>query len=161
MKLVRFFLALLCLSSLSAEELQPRRQLLNTSQPRSPAPVAQSTEAALLSSNFRVTLSATQGGKALGEISSLTCSPRLGFEGALSAEAFPQTCNLAGMMKEDQGKLLVDYILSATVPVQEPNKSVSYAQHTSNGTLRMEPKVAYEVLRMGGVIYSLTIAPEP
>jgi hypothetical protein len=39
--------------------------------------------------------------------------------------------------------------------------SISYRDHFSNGALRVKPGSTYELVTMAGVVYSLTISPEP
>lgn len=38
---------------------------------------------------------------------------------------------------------------------------ISYRDHFSTGALRMKPGSTYELLTMAGVVYSLTLSPEP
>ena len=120
-----------------------------------------------LSTNYQVTFSGTSEGKPLGELSMLTCSPDISVNGPLNAGQTPTTFTVEGALTEKEGELLFRYSIGFSVPITPPNgdgqvrQSISYQQHSTQGMLRMKAGTAYEVLKSGGVVYTIMIAPAP
>jgi|GEM_PF-3256830 hypothetical protein len=120
-----------------------------------------------LSTNYQVTFSGASEGKPLGELSMLTCSPEISVNGPLNAGQTPTTFMVEGSLTEKEGELLFRYNIGFSVPITPPNgngqghQSISYQQHTTQGMLRMKAGTPYEVLKSGGVVYTIMIAPAP
>jgi hypothetical protein len=125
-----------------------------------------------LSANYQVTFSATAEGKALGELSMLTCSPQVSVSGPLNSGMTPTTFTVNGTLGEKDGELLFSYGIGFSLPVtsttispktegQPVVSNIQYQQHSSQGMLRMKPGTAYEVLKAAGAVYTITISPVP
>lgn len=139
--------------------------------PGVPAPKAGGEE---LKSNYRLTFSGTKGGKPLGELSTLTCAAQIQVSGPLEESETPTTFTVQGVLSEKDGDLLFAYSIGFSLPVTSSTISlngkdgesrprtttIQYHQHSSTGTLRMKPGRTYEVLRSGGMIYTITVSPE-
>lgn len=133
-------------------------------------------EATTLGSNYRLNFAAISDEKPIGDISMLTCSSNLEVSGYLSKpteETFPATSiSVRGTLTEAEGGALVfGYAIALQVPyasstqraapdVKAVMTTVSFANHTSSGTLLVKPGRSYNILKVGGVIYSVTITPE-
>jgi hypothetical protein len=133
----------------------------------------QPDEPELLSVNYRITFSGTSGDKSLGELTTLTCSPRVQVSGPLNSTDLPTSFNVDGTLTEKDGMLIFAYAIGFTVPVQNaaipPNSgvpqpgssmNVAYNNHTTTGTLRMVVGEKYEILKCGGNTYTIAIADE-
>lgn len=127
---------------------------------------------AQLSSNYRITFSGTGAdGKTLGELSTLTCAHEILVSGPLSDTTAPATFQVQGKLNENEGQLVFVYTIAFSVPVPVPvtdtpvaenrPRSVQFNNHSSSGTLLMQPGKTYEILKCGGYTYTLTAAPEP
>jgi hypothetical protein len=125
-----------------------------------------------LSANYQVTFSATAEGKALGELSMLTCSPQVSVSGPLNSGMTPTTFTVNGTLGEKDGELLFSYGIGFSFPVtsstispktdgQQVVSTIQYQQHSSQGMLRMKAGTAYEVLKAAGAVYTITISPVP
>jgi len=126
---------------------------------------------AALSGNFRFTLSGTKGETTLGELSVLSCSPRLSVSGPLDASDFPTQFTVDGTITE-QGELLrfdfaigfqvamVSSQMTTATPPVAVSKNIQWHQHQCEGSLLMKPGKSYEVLKAAGVTYSLVLVPE-
>lgn len=126
----------------------------------------------LLQSNYRVTLSAKREDKPLGEISFLTCSQATRISGPVNAERNATTINASGTLAErEDGTLAWTYALEFSIPIDTPGAdaavkapgmpvSSQFSNHITSGALIMKPGQSYELLKMGGVTYSVIIAPE-
>lgn len=137
------------------------------------SPISANAEATKpLSVNHRLAFSAKDGDKEIGEISLLTCSPDVSVNGPLGISDFQSHVTVSGSLTEEQdGGITLRYEIGFSVPVKlaipaaapgTPGASnVQYQNHSSQGMLRMKAGKAYEVLRVGRVVYSITIAPEP
>ena len=106
----------------------------------------------------------------------LTCSSNIEVSGYLSKpteETLPTTSiSVRGTLTEAEGGALVfGYAISLQVPYTSSTQrtapdakavmtSVSFANHTSSGTLLVKPGRNYNFLKIGGVTYSVTITPE-
>jgi len=196
MNLARLFSAALILlaagpsAHAQAQALAPRR-LSND------APAPPSLSAPTLSSNYRLTLAAKSGDKALGAVSVLTCSKSIDASGMLDKPAdenLPAAMlSLRGtLMEEEGGALLLNYSFGVSTPVvsqmmtssaalsvkrQEADakagdakvesprgtvsSTISFRDYTSSGSVRVKAGSTYELVTMAGVVYSLTISPEP
>ena len=196
MNLTRLFTAVALLAITQAAHSQTPRKLPSDGAP--PPPLSAPT----LSSNYRLTLTAKSGDKALGEISVLTCSSAIEASGFLAKPAddiFPATTlSIRGTLTEQEGgSLMLGYTFGVVTPVvsqsmtnysgsssqrsgsgsktgdakadsdakPEPRGNISrsfiYRDHISSGALRVKAGSTYELLTTGGVVYSLTISPEP
>lgn len=126
--------------------------------------------------NYLLTFSALAEGKSLGELTMLTCSPQVSVAGPLDSGATPTSFMVAGTLAEKDADLLFSYKIDFSYPVAtaaanpSPNNNSlplpgtgnrQYQQHSSQGMLRMKPGTAYEVLKAGGVVYSVTISAPP
>ncbi|WP_395738862.1 hypothetical protein [Prosthecobacter sp.] len=194
------FAALLLAAGLPAAHAQSRLRV--PGEPPAAAPVS----AATLSTNYRLTLAAKSGEKALGQISLLTCARTIDASGMLDKpadEALPAAMlSLRGTLTEEEGgALLLNYTFGLSTPVvsktmtsamgasakraepdakaaadananenasakPEPPRAastslISYRDSASSGALRMKPGSTYELVTMAGVVYSLTLVPEP
>lgn len=127
-----------------------------------------------LKSNYRLTFSGTKGGKPLGELSTLTCAAQIQVSGPLEESETPTTFSVQGVLGEKDGELQFAYSISFSLPVTSSTISlngkdgesrprsttIQYQQHSSTGTLRLKPGRTYEVLKSGGIIYTITVSPE-
>ncbi len=143
-------------------------------------------EFAGLSVNHRITLTAKEGNRPLGEISILTAAVSIELQGNLVSgeEGAPSIgVTLSGMLREPGpgGDFTADYSLSCRTTstsassvgrrvvtpgngpqVQIPMPLQMEAQAaTGTGSLRIKPGKSYEILKSSGVTYSITITPEP
>lgn len=112
-----------------------------------------------------------------------------GFLDKPADETLPATTlTLRGKIAEQEGgTLLVSYTFGLSTPLvsqtvlpplkrAEPDakaadakpeprgnvsSSISYREHYANGALRMQPGKTYELMSMAGVVYSLTLSPDP
>ena len=124
-----------------------------------------SAEADTLKSNYRITFSGVSGDKTLGELSALTCAPRIELSGPLSASERPANFTVSGTLSEKEGEMIFLYQIGFSVPSILPPGvpgagNIQYQQHSSSGTLRMKPGKSYEVLKCGGNVYTISISPE-
>ena len=124
-----------------------------------------SAEADMLKSNYRVTFSGVSGDKPLGELSTLTCAPKIELSGPLSSSERPASFSVSGMLSEKEGEMILHYQIGFSVPSSTPPgvpvaSNNQYQQHSSSGTLRMKPGKSYEVLKCGGNVYTISISPE-
>lgn len=135
------------------------------------------TEAAKpLSTNYRITFSGKSGEKAIGELSSLTCSPVVYISGPLDASTTPTSFDVKGSVSEREGGLLFfEYQIGFQVPVTmsthttqpkgegsgSSTSTIQYQNHTCSGSILMKPGKAYEILKAGGCSHSVMITPEP
>jgi hypothetical protein len=141
-------------------------------------PGAQPSTELDLSANHRITFAGKADDKTKGELSTLTCSSRFEVSGPLGQGETPTSATLSGTLAEQEGGvLLFTYAINLTVPVVSTTtgmpvsakngptpasfSSVQYVQHQATGSLKMKPGKSYDLLKVGGVSYSLTIAPEP
>jgi hypothetical protein len=124
-----------------------------------------------LSANYRITFSGKSDEKSLGELSSLTCSRNIMIEGPLNSSDTPTTFSVSGTLEEDEGLIIFNYAISFRCPVitnpppgQPPvpgmSRTIQYQDHTSRGILKMKPGKPYDLLRAGGNVYSIVVAPE-
>ncbi len=166
------------------------------------APAPEPLSAAILSTNYRLTLAAKSGDKALGEISVLTCSKNIEASGMLDLPAdieHPSTLlSIRGTLTEQEGgALMLAYSFGVNTPLvsqsmstfggsaakrpeadakpgdakaaAEPkpemrgnvSSSITYKDHNTSGSVRVKAGSTYELVTMAGVVYSLTISPEP
>lgn len=161
-------------SSAQAQEVR-RRTLV-------PAPVpgnaAQTTvsPSPLLERNYRLTFSGKLGEEGLGELSALTCARQVELNGPLDDGEWAAQFGINGMLEEKEGTLLFTYQISFTAPtkVVKPavvpmpgnaapvpgSGNVRFQQHSSSGALRMLPGRTYEVLKVGGAVYTVSIRAE-
>lgn len=166
-----------------------RRRLLINSPSAPAAPLGNApakAEEPYLSTNYRLTLAAKTGDKPLGELSTLTCAREIGLSGPIDTSETPASFTVRGNLAEKDSLIIFSYSIGFSVPVTTaslvpavipkpapgagnapasipaPNtmRSVQYQQHESTGTLRMKPGQSYDVLKVGGNVYTLTIAPE-
>jgi hypothetical protein len=119
----------------------------------------------MLKSNYRITFSGVSGDKPLGELSALTCAPRIELSGPLSASERPANFTVSGTLSEKEGEMIFLYQIGFSVPSSVPPGvpgagNIQYQQHSSSGTLRMKPGKSYEVLKCGGNVYTISISPE-
>jgi hypothetical protein len=127
-------------------------------------------QSALLSSNHRITFSGKSGEKSLGELSALTCSPRVDIAGPLIDSENPATFGVSGTLSEKDGSIVFQHQITFSVPTTvatqvvqpgvRPVSNTSYQQHSTSGTLLMKPGKVYEVLKSGGNVCTISIAPE-
>lgn len=125
-----------------------------------------------LSSNYRFTFSGKSDEKSLGELSALTCSRKINLSGPLNSSETPTMFTVSGTLEEKDGLLIFSYSIGYRAPLiisrsgqpGQPNPpgytSIQYQDHSSQGTLRIKPGKAYELLRSGGCVYSITVTPE-
>ncbi|WP_449071741.1 hypothetical protein [Prosthecobacter sp.] len=129
-----------------------------------------------MSTNYRVTFSGKSGEKAIGELSSLTCSPVVYISGPLDASTTPTSFDVRGSVSEREGGLLFfEYQIGFQVPVTmsthttqpkgegsgSSTSTIQYQNHTCSGSILMKPGKAYEILKAGGCSHSVMITPEP
>lgn len=160
-------IVLLAVSSLPVTgQDQPRPMVVPPGQPNSVPRKAET-----LNTNYRVTFSGKSDEKPLGELSTLTCSKDILISGPLSSSDTPTTFSVTGTLEEKDGLIFFSYSIGFRVPVvttSQPNqppqpvgyRSIQYQDHSSKGTLMMKPGKAYDLLRSGGNIYSIVVAPE-
>jgi hypothetical protein len=121
-----------------------------------------------LASNYRVALKATTADKEVGELSILSCSPSVSIKGPLSTSEMPTTLDFSGTLEEREGGTL---LLSYTLGFQAPKPistggppgtvhNIAYENQGATGSLILKVGTAYEVLRMAGVTYTITISQE-
>lgn len=159
----------------SAPVVPPVKRRALIAAPNSQTPAAPET----LSKNYLVTFSATANGKAVGELTMLTCSPQISVSGPLDSGPSPTTFGVAGELGEDEGLLLFTYNIDFSYPVvtavvagaaappqavpapgnpRSMAANVQYQQHRSQGMLRMKVGTPYEVLKAAGVTYTVVIS---
>jgi hypothetical protein len=123
----------------------------------------------MLSTNYQVTFSAVADGKALGELTMLTCSPQVSVSGPLNSGPTPTNFTVSGSLAEKEGDLLFTYGIGFRYPVTTAMTSpapgappvtsnIEYQEHSSQGMLRMKVGTQYEVLKAAGVIYTIIIS---
>ena len=140
--------------------------------PRVPRP-RQSTQpvqqAETFGTNYRVTFSGKSDDKSLGELSTLTCAQNIHISGPLNSSDTPTTFTVSGILEEKDGLLIFTYSIEFRSPIttmrdvqqgQPQIANVQYHDHTSRGTLKMQPGKTYDLLKSGGNIYSIVVAPE-
>ncbi len=124
-----------------------------------------------LTGNYRLSFTGKAGEKALGELSALTCSPRVSVAGPLDASEIPTSFEVTGTIAEREGGLIYfDYQILFSVPVPQQTHAAkengpvttnySYQRHSCTGSLLMKPGKAYDILKAGGATHSVTITPE-
>lgn len=123
-----------------------------------------------LSSNYRVSFTGKTGDKVLGELSTLTCSPRIAVAGPLDASEVPTSFEVSGTIEEREGgQIVFDYQIMFSVPVPSQTMSAkdkpvmttyNYQRHTCTGSLLMKAGKSYDILKAGGATHSVTITPE-
>jgi len=131
---------------------------------------------ALLPVNYRITLVNQDGHKPVGELSSLTCSPKVSVDGVIETKddvvpenKIPITCVVRGNFQDENGIIIFAYEITARLPV--PSQvltndrgrvvtSLTYRDVRCSGTLRMKAGKTYPVFQTGGRTFSLSITPE-
>lgn len=135
--------------------------------PIRPDSTPQQTET--LNTNYRVTFSGKSNDKSLGELSTLTCARNISISGPLDSSNTPVIFAVSGILEEKDGLLIFTYSIDfrgAIVtrqdsrPGQPQMTNIEYQDHFSKGTLKMKPGKVYELLKEGGNIYSIVVAPE-
>lgn len=165
--LPRFLAILAVSSSLVTGQDQPRSRIIPPPVPSSQVP----EQAETLNTNYRVTFAGKSDNKSLGEISTLTCSKNFLISGPLNSFDTPTTLSVSGTLEEKHGLIILNYSILLRVPVvasTQPvpavppgsSRSVQYQDHSSQGTLKMKPGKTYDLLKSGGNIYSIVLAPE-
>lgn len=165
-----------CVAGASAQQVPQRRPQIPTGgQPGLPGSgqVSGIETRKLLSTNYRILFAGRSGDKSLGELSSLTCAPDVSLLGPLDASAMPASLGVSGRIEErDGGTIIFEYSISFRVPVPAPPvtggtqqvgnlvSNMTYQDHATSGCLLMKPGQAYEILRAGGTVHTVTIAPE-
>jgi hypothetical protein len=145
-------------------------------QPRVTPPSGNSTHqpSESLSTNYRIKFSGKSGETSLGELTSLTCSKSVYLSGPLSASDTPATFTVSGTLDEKDGLIIFNYAIDfraavVRTPQTSPPgmplppdlpRSITYESHSSKGTLKMKPEKTYDLLRTGGNVYSVVVAPE-
>ena len=125
-----------------------------------------------LSVNHRLSFSVKDSDKEVGELSMLTCSSEISVNGPLGDSDSQSLVTVNGSLTEEQdGAIILRYEIGFTIPVKMAmpapgpgvpgSPGVQYQNHSSQGMLRVKAGKAYEVLRIGRTIYSITITPEP
>lgn len=146
---------------------QEQRRTIVTPQPSRPASTPQQTET--FNTNYRVTFSGKSGDESLGELSTLTCAPNISISGPLKSSNTPILFTVPGILEERNGLLIFTYSIdysSAILTTQgsrlcQPQMSnIQYQDHSSKRALKMKPGKTYELLKSGGNIYSIVVAPE-
>jgi hypothetical protein len=164
--------SLLALGQQPPQRGQPQPRIVG----RGPAtPYAETPqEPETLSTNYRITFSGKSGEGAIGELSALTCSKNIVISGPLNSSDTPTTFNISGTLEELDGLLILNYSVSYTVavvtstgptPPGQPTppggyRAVQYREHSSKGTLKMNPGQTYDFLVTGGNTYSIVVRPE-
>ena len=161
-------IVVLSVSSLLVTGQQPRTRAIPP--PKSvPGGNPTSEQSEALSANYRITFSGKSDGKSLGELSTLTCARKTTISGTLNSSDTPTTFTVSALLEEKDGLLLFTYSIGFRVPIttmrppqpgQPPSPSFQYQDHTSQGTLKMKPGKTYDLLKSGGNIYSIVVAPE-
>lgn len=150
------------------EQPRPRRV-----PPLLPGQMSTSTpeQAEPLSTNYRISFSGKSDDKSLGELSTLTCARNISISGPLNSSETPTSFTVSGTLEENDGLIIFNYSINFRVPVvtttQSPqgmtpavSRSIQYQDHSSIGTLKMKPGKNYDLLKSGGNIYSIVVAPE-
>lgn len=153
------------LSSLLVSGQEQARPRVTLSDQQKPVP--QQPEA--FQTNYRVSFSGKSDDKSLGELSTLTCAREISITGPLNSSSPPTIFAVSGTLDEKDGFLIFTYTIGFRVPTvlaQSPAQPqpqptrVEYQEHSSKGALRMKPGKVYELLKAGGNIYSIVVAPE-
>ena len=161
-------IVVLSVSSLLVTGQQPRPRAIPPPQ-SVPGGNPTSEQSEALSTNYRITFSGKSDGKSLGELSTLTCARKTTISGPLNSSDTPTTFTVSALLEEKDGLLLFTYSIGFRVPIttmrppqpgQPPSPSFQYQDHTSQGTLKMKPGKTYDLLKSGGNIYSIVVAPE-
>ena len=161
----------LALSSLLAsgqeQRGQEKRRSVVASTPIPADSTPQQTET--FNTNYRVTFSGKSDDKSLGEISTLTCARNISISGPLNSSNIPILFTVSGILEEKDGLLIFTYSIDFRAaiittrdsrPGQPQSTNIEYQDQSSKGTLKMKPGKAYELLKSGGNIYSIVVAPE-
>ena len=170
----RFLLPLAALAVLQTFGMAQQPPLPGLPQP----PLAPSADlaATLLPVNYRITLSSREGEKQVGELSNLTCSPRVHISGNIDTvenlvpeNRIPVGCVLSGSLQEEDGIITFTYDIGMQIPVPSqrlgsgPNTvatAIQYKDVRCSGALRMKPGKTYEVFQTGGRMLLISISPE-
>jgi hypothetical protein len=112
----------------------------------------------------------------VGEISCLTCTPTVRFDGQVGEESPATTVSFEGALKEERdGASLFTYQLGIKAPVEMTTHRASvpgapappvathyeYVDRTCQGAILLKPGQTYEIYQSGGATYTLTVTPEP
>ena len=152
------------------------RAIVSQAQPASVVnngiPLRNSRESKMLPQNYRVSITGKEGDKTLGSLTSLTCANAIVLDGTLDSADAPMLINLSGNFDDQDGSITFSYSIGFNVPVKTasllpgnggnaPLTTINYKTQTCQGALRMRAGKSYEVLKAGGITYSVSIAPEP
>lgn len=132
-------------------------------------------ESKLLPQNYRITITGKEADKPLGNLTGLSCTSAIMLEGTLDNADPPTLINVSGKFDDQEGSITFTYSIGFNVPVKsssftsgskEGNRgntttTISYKTQTCQGALRMKAGRSYEVLKAGGITYSVSITPEP
>ncbi len=132
-------------------------------------------QATLLGANYRIVITATANGKKAGEVSVLTCSSAIQTEGFLS---MPTEENRSGtsvavqgwLAELEGGPLKLSYAIGMMTPVpsqtiggigeaRPATTTVSFKRTGATGMLLAKPGQSYDILKITGVVYSISITP--
>jgi len=129
----------------------------------------------LLSTNYRITFAGKAVDKPKGEISTLSCAAEFQVSGPMDDSSTPASLLLSGTLAEQEdGTLVFTYNVGLSVPVttspgaagKEPaapqvfKGNTQYSQHQATGILRVKPGKSYDLIKIAGVTYALTIVAE-
>jgi hypothetical protein len=132
-------------------------------------------EGKLLPQNYRITISGKEADKPLGRLAGLTCTSAVSLDGMLDKSDPPTLIKVTGDFEDKDGSITFVYTLGFNIPVvinslistskdgsRTPvTSTISYKTQVCKGALRMKAGESYEVLKAGGITYSVSIAPEP
>ncbi len=143
--------------------------------PLPPGYQANEPEDTLLGVNYRIVITATANGAKMGELAALTCTSPFEMTGYLvkptAEDEFGASLAVRGALAEVEGgslKLSYAMVKNAPVPMHSwgsqgaapPFKTVySFKKTGASGVLLLKPGQSYEVARITGVVYSLSITP--
>ena len=138
--------------------------------------------AQILGANYRITFSGASGDKSLGELSALTCAPKIEIHGALNPAGTSTILHVTGTLEEKEGCILFSYAIGFRVPQVAADKApspsqpqppkpaiagpaapgdVQYQELTATANLLMKPGKTYQLLKAGGNVFTVVVKPEP
>ncbi|MCX6847395.1 MAG: hypothetical protein NTY98_00585 [Verrucomicrobia bacterium] len=140
-----------------------------------PPPDSAEPEDTLLGANYRIVISATANGRKMGELAALTCTSPFQMTGYLvkptAEDQFGASLAVRGALAEmEGGTLKLSYAMGMNAPVsmqtislpggsQRVNSTYSFKKTGTSGMLLLKPGQSYEVMKVTGVVYSLSITP--
>ena len=150
---MKTWIAALCLISTTAFAQNSEGPAAPVRRPVPMAPISSENGAEFLPDNYLVKLVVAEKEQAKTELSVVVATTS-----AFNASALDTTLNFGGsLVPQENGVMLVRYVLSIQVPVTE-GPSSNLRSSSCNASVRMRPGETVEIFKSGTMSYKLTVS---